>query len=327
MSQHIVVGVDGSEPSLHALDWAAAEAVRRRTRLLVLYALAPIAHARLPRKSGAAVQRRRRQRAEETLSDAVARARGLVTEITEDGANPVEVTGEVRDGDPAPVLLAEAGRFPEGGREDELAASGAEAPGSPQVKDPEEGAAMVVVGGRGRGGISGMLLGSVSLQVASHAACPVAVVRGKAGLGGNIAVGVDGSRLSLPAVHFACEEARLRGAAVQAIHCWMYPVDIWPWAIQPLAQELADIEEEERRRLRESLAECAADFPDVPRTEQVVQEDPVHALVSASSRTDLLVVGSRGRGGFAGLVLGSVSHGVLHHAHCPVVVVRDGRRP
>lgn len=322
MSHHVVVGVDGSESSLLALDWAAAEALRRRAPLRVVHALAPMAHARLPRKSGAAVRTRRQQQAEELLGAAVTRVRDTLGA----DADAVEVSGAVRRGDPVPVLLGEAGHdleAPPDGWEAPPGAGGPTGSGAAGSGAPGPGAAaMLVVGGRGMGGVGGMLLGSVGLQTASHAPCPVVVVRGKAQPGGNIAVGVDGSRLSLPAVRFACEEARLRGVSLQAIHCWMFPVDIWPWAIQPLASEMDEIEEGERRRLRTSLAECTKAYPEVPVAEHVLTENPVHALVNASSRADLLVVGSRGRGGFAGLVLGSVSHGVLHHSDCPVAVVR-----
>jgi nucleotide-binding universal stress UspA family protein len=325
VSHHVVVGVDGSESSLFALDWAAAEALRRRTALRVVHALAPMAHARLPRKSGAAVRTRRQQQAEDLLGEAMARVRDTLGAE----ADAIETSGAVRRGNPVPVLLAEAGHdieAPPDGWEAPAGTGGTAGTGPEGSGSAGLGpAAMLIVGGRGLGGVGGMLLGSVGLQVASHAPCPVVVVRGKAQPGGNIAVGVDGSELSLPAVRFACEEARLRGASLQAIHCWMFPVDIWPWAIQPLASEMDEIEEGERRRLRNSLAECTEAFPEVPVAEHVLTEAPVHALVNASSRADLLVVGSRGRGGFAGLVLGSVSHGVLHHSDCPVAVVRpDG---
>jgi nucleotide-binding universal stress UspA family protein len=174
------------------------------------------------------------------------------------------------------------------------------------------------------------LLGSTVTNVIHLATGPVAVVRPSEPANqiapesaGHVVVGVDGSPVAQQAVRFAFAEAALRGIGLLAIHAWTKPphpglpaleATGWlDWSV--LKRHAVDV-------LTESVAAAQPDFPEVPVTERVVNEQPGAVLVTASAGARLLVVGSRGRGGLAGLVLGSVSHGVLHRAHCPVVVIR-----
>jgi nucleotide-binding universal stress UspA family protein len=162
----------------------------------------------------------------------------------------------------------------------------------------------------------GGLLGSLSDSVAAHAACPVLVVRRTAHPDGPVVLGVDGSEVGERAVEFAFEEAQLLGARIEALHTY----EPWNYADMPPARTEGD--EEESRLLAESLAGWCAKYPDVPVEHALVRDRAATALVEASRHARLVVVGSRGRGGFTGLLLGSVSRTVLHRAACSVAVVR-----
>jgi len=175
---------------------------------------------------------------------------------------------------------------------------------------------MVVVGSRGRGGLAGLLLGSVSSQVAAHAHGPVIVVRGRwRQVPGRqpppIVVGADGSGASQRAVAFAFSEAALRDVPLRAVCALADTASILGGG----RQVEADFEQ--------ALAKCEAEYPEVVVLRQVVHGAPRSALLEAASRAQLLVVGARGRGGLRGMMLGSVSMAVLHHASCPVSVVHQ----
>jgi nucleotide-binding universal stress UspA family protein len=170
-----------------------------------------------------------------------------------------------------------------------------------------------------------MLLGSTSLHVAMHAHCPVMVLRsGAAGeptgaSAGRVVVGSDGSRHSEAAVALAFEEADLRGVGVMAVRTWLGPdIDI---EATPM-HEWEQAEKDEQARLAEDLQTWRRQFPDVDLIERTVRGGPAPTLIAESAGAALLAVGSHGRDGFGGLALGSVSHAVLHHAHCPVAVAR-----
>ena len=130
-----------------------------------------------------------------------------------------------------------------------------------------------------------------------------------------IVVGVDGSPESRAALHWAVGEARLRGAELQAVHVWGAPA---------LASPTDELRLEARTLVDSVVAEALAGGDDVKVTPVLVQGNPAELIVEASRGADLLVVGSRGRGGFAGMLLGSVSAQCAHHAVCPVVIVRRG---
>ncbi|MEU9836454.1 universal stress protein [Streptosporangium sp. NPDC048047] len=229
-----------------------------------------------------------------------------------EGAPYAEVGRWMRDGAAATLTGALARVEEEGGgveTETELL------PGEPRnvLLEAAREAELLVVGSHGLGGFRGMLLGSIALGVTGRASCPVAVVRDlPAHSRGEVVVGVDGSPGGAAAVDLAFAEAALRGAPLRAVHVWRRPVAPFP------ARETA---EDERRVLAEALAGRGEGHPDVKVVEQVEQGHPVEVLRDLSARADLLVVGSRGRGELGGLLLGSVSHSLIHHAACPMIVV------
>jgi nucleotide-binding universal stress UspA family protein len=284
----VVAGVDGSECGLQAVRWAAAEADRRRLPLRLVAAYSwPMGG--LVGDPGLGIDPR------VVLREAVLDQLRAAADAAARTAPQLEVEQVEVDGSPVPVLRAESA-----------------------------GAELVVLGDRGLGGFTGLLIGSVAVELAAHAACPVVVVRGSepdyAGpLPDPVVVGIDGSPTSEAAVAFAFEAASSRGVPLVAVHVWRDLV------VDPTMAPLLDwdaVESDEREVLAERLAGWAAKYPDVPVRRLVVRDRPAHMLVEESGRAQLVVVGSRGRGGFAGLLLGSVSQALLHHAHCPVAVVR-----
>jgi nucleotide-binding universal stress UspA family protein len=281
----IVTGVDGSPHSLHAVRWAAAEAERRGASLRIVYALAPWLFE-------TNVEPRVRE-VRDWLRDS---GQGVIDEagaVARDRAPGVEVSAQMVPGGPSRALIEAA-------------------------KD----AAVLVVGGHGTGTLTGLLLGSVALQVATHAPCPTVVVRfGEPPVERGVVVGVDGSDDSRAAIDFAFEEAALRKARLRAIIAWTHPASAAPGDMQPLVFDPEIVTAEEERILAESLAGRREKFPDVDVVHDVVRGRPTHVLAEASAKAALLVVGTRGRGGFQGLVLGSVSHALLHHAQCAIAIV------
>ncbi|MGY0006832.1 universal stress protein [Micromonospora sp. I033] len=282
----VVVGVDGSEQALKAVRLAAQEAARRDRPLRVVHGFIwPLLRVPVSPPAQGPPGSGLRHQAEELVAAAVAEA--------EAAAPGLRVSGEIIDGEAAAALLGE----------------------SPT-------AVMIVVGDRGLGGFAALVVGSVAIQVASYADCPVLVARGTSRPSGPVVVGVDGSSLSRAAVEFAAEEAAVRGARLHAVHAYTHPASSGPGDIQPLVYEEGQLRGEEDRVLADSLDGLAERRPEVPVTREVVHARPVAALTEASRGAQLVVVGRRGRGELTGLLLGSVSQGVLHHADCPVAVVR-----
>ncbi|MGC5022345.1 universal stress protein [Micromonospora sp. DT47] len=282
----VVVGVDGSEPALRAIRLAATEAARRHRPLRVVHGFIwPLLRVPVDPGAGAPPGGGLRHQAEHLVEEAVAEA--------ERTAPGVRVTGEIIDGEASAVLLGE----------------------SPT-------AAMIVLGDRGLGGFAALILGSVAIQVGTYADCPVLVARGEEHPDGPVVVGVDGSPASRAAVEFAAEQASVHGTALRAVHAYTHPVSGGPGDMQPLVHDETQLRGEEERVLAESLAGLQERYPDVPISLDLVRERPVAALTAASERARLVVVGGRGHGELAGLLLGSVSHAVLHRSTCPVAVVR-----
>ena len=292
-ASRIVVGYDGSVTSRAALEWGIAEARARHTSLRIVHVLASPAVAVTgygiyePLDSELVLKV-----GEQTLASAVER----VQEIAPD----LEVDTRLIPGPPAQGLL-----------------------------DHLDGAELVVVGRRGHGTFGELLLGSTSLALATHAPCPVIVLREGVGRpieaveAGRVVVGVDGSELSSEALAFAFEEASLRRAGLTALHAWDAPFFDVPGHGGPgVPDAMREFQDEELRLLSESLAGWREKYPDVDVRQTLVHEEPVKALVEASPGAALLVVGSRGRGGLRSMLLGSVSHALVHHARCPVAVVR-----
>ncbi|MFF5214171.1 universal stress protein [Micromonospora sp. NPDC000442] len=285
----IVVGVDGSEIALHAVRAAAREAAYRHRPLRIVHAFIwPLMKVPLGPAPGAPADGGLRNQAERCVADAVAEAGKVAPEVS--------VTGAVVDGAASTVLLAEA-----------------------------RDAALVVLGNRGLGGFAGLLLGSVAVQVSAHADCPVLVVRSESRADGPVVVGIDGSELSQEAVRFAFEEAAWRGTELVAVHAWLYPTPAGPGDILPLVYDLDAFRDEEERILAEAVAGWSERYPEVPVRRRLVRGSPGRALVEESRTAQLVVVGARGRGALGGLLLGSVSHAVLHHAHSPLAIVRKLR--
>ncbi|MCA2187191.1 universal stress protein [Nonomuraea cavernae] len=178
-----------------------------------------------------------------------------------------------------------------------------------------EVAAELVVGSRGRGGFAGALLGSVSLGVAGRAHGTVVVVRPTATEHRQLVVGLDETDSSEPALAHAFAEASLRRVPLRAVYAYAVPV-------HAVSLDLDRLRRAQYEFIRDRLAPWRARHPEVNVIEDITSMHPVTALTEASKDADLIVVGNRGHGGIASAVLGSVSHGVLHHAHCPVAVVR-----
>jgi nucleotide-binding universal stress UspA family protein len=181
---------------------------------------------------------------------------------------------------------------------------------------------LVVLGDRG---LSGLLIGSVVVQTAAHAACPVLIVRGlQYDRSGPVVVGVDGSARSMLALEFAAEEASLRGAELVALHAWDSRSMTELTDTPPQRREYWSGHEDEQRVLAEALAGVADRYPDVAIGRSVIRGSARVLLTERSRTAQLVVVGDRGSGGFAGLALGSVSQHLIYHAGCPTAVVRRG---
>jgi nucleotide-binding universal stress UspA family protein len=185
---------------------------------------------------------------------------------------------------------------------------------------------VVVVGSRGSGGFADLVLGSTTLHLTSQAHCPVLAVpepaEGRPHRHG-VVVGVDGSPVSTEAVGAAFEWAAELHEPLHIVHAWTDPARTGgPGVMMPLVYDPRLVEDEERRVVVETTSGWAQKYPDVPVTTSVLRGHPVRTLTAAATYASVLVVGSRGRGTLASTVLGSVSHGVLHHATSPVLVVR-----
>lgn len=294
MQQHpVVVGVDGSPASTNAVLWAIREAELRALPLHVLHAygwggidlpLNPDAYAATYPHASTAI----RDQAERLTEETVARIRTI--------APGLAVTTTVAPDLPSLALV-----------------------------DASRTATVVVLGSRGLGGFTGLLLGSVGVQVSAHANCPVVIVRDPvAETRDGIVVGVDGSPPSNAAVAYAFAQASWRGTNLIAVHAWRWPTSTGPGDQVPLVYSEAETRPEEERFIAEALAGWTARYPDVPVTRRVVRMRPAAAIVAESATALLTVVGSRGHGGFTGLLLGSVSQQVLHHAGSPVALVHAG---
>jgi nucleotide-binding universal stress UspA family protein len=290
----ILVGIDGSDTATAALHWAAAEAELRAVPLVI----ANVYTARVggyPTELPVTVFEVLRKDSAQILAEAGADVRERHPEV--------QVTTVTRSGGAIPLLVQEA-----------------------------HGKELAVIGSRGLGGFTGLLLGSVGMGLATHAPCPVAVIRGDAaipvsGAPAPIVVGVDGSHEADQAVQAAFHEAQLRRSPLRIVHCWQDPTTDRFTTAAGRSGSLAEFDEQAWKdraaaTLDESLREARNAFPEVPVEAVVDWRRPTVALLERAAGAQLLVVGSRGRGAFKGLVLGSTSRVMIQHAPCPVLVVR-----
>jgi nucleotide-binding universal stress UspA family protein len=193
-----------------------------------------------------------------------------------------------------------------------------------------EGAALLVVGARGLGGFRGLLLGSVSQHCLRHARCPVAIVHGSGESADpsneRIVVGVDGSDESRDALRWALDEARARGAEVEVVHAWTIPY-VGMYGMNPAPMDRVPYESAAREALAASMEGQDTSGLRAPVATTLVFGSAGGAVLERAEGAALVVLGSRGLGGFRGLLLGSVSSHVANHATCPVVVVRSLEEP
>lgn len=287
MELPLVVGVDGSDSSLQAVDWAADEAARHGLPLRLLYA------SRWERYEGGRPSFSTDRPDEEVMAEHITAS---CAERARLRSPEVKASTDVLPDDALSALL-------HAGHE----------------------ASALVTGSRGRGGLAGILLGSVSLRVAARAVCPVIVVRGeernRQGSLGRVVVGVGDSEEGSAAVRSAFREAEARGCTLAAVRAWRAPAH--EHMDHPLIEADAAHAHEERatNRLTEALREAVRDHSQVEVQRQAV-EGPAHkVLLEASADADLMVVGALRRHGHFGLQLGRVAHALLHHSDCPVAVV------
>ncbi|MCI3278206.1 universal stress protein [Streptomyces cylindrosporus] len=287
MELPLVVGVDGSDGSLTAVDWAVDEAARHGLPVRLVYAsLWERYEGGVP--SDGPGRPSERVMAEHVVASAAERARRRNPEV--------KVSAEVVPEDAVSALL-----------------------------DEGRNASFLVTGSRGRGELAGLLLGSVGLAVASRAHGPVVVVRGdKAALAGTherILLGAGEPATGGEAVRFAFREAEARGCTLDVVRAWRCPAH--ESADDPhLAQDPAHRHEQRASELLDRLLEEAVlDHPGV-RLRTVTVEGPARrVLLNRSAAADLLIVGAQRRKGHIGLQLGRVAHTLLHHADCPVAIV------
>ena len=284
----IIVGVDDSPPSKVAVDWAARDAARRGVPLKLVFVLTPPVVTAFPDVPMPPSYQQWQEGEGAKLLE-----RTLATAQEAAGDARLEISTELMSGPAVPVLA-----------------------------DLSTDAAMIVVGCHGRGALARTLLGSVSTGLVHHAHCPVAIVHDEDPLMPHpsqapVVVGVDGSPASEHALEIAFEQASFRGVDLVAVHAWSdsgvfeFPGVDWT-TMQAMGEET----------LSERLSGWQERYPDVLVRRVVVADRPAHQLLEQAESAQLLVVGSHGRGGFAGMLLGSVSTAVVHGARMPVIVTR-----
>ncbi len=287
----IIVAVDGSPASDSALRWAACDAVLRKSSVTVMHVVEPV-----------------------IVNWPIPPLQGTITEWQQDNAH--QVIERARDALAAGAVGAEnlvvRTEVRYAGVVDELVAASARAH-------------LMVVGSRGKGAAGRVILGSVSGGLVHHARCPVVVVHAGDAQAVDyispILVGIDGSPASEEAIAFAFDEAERRRVDLVALHAWS-DVDIFP----ALGANWRAYEDQGHEVLGERLAGWHERYPDVTVHRRVVGDQPARSLIENSQQAQLVVVGSHGRGGFAGLLLGSVSTRVAREAEAPVMVVRGPTR-
>lgn len=282
MSEPVVTATDGSPSATAAVRWAADDAARRTVPLLIVHVVE-----RWPYGISAFPP----PGWQDAMAEAGDRILAEAAKAATERRPGIDVSTELTGGTPSEILRERASSTSE-----------------------------IVIGSRGTGGFAEALLGSAVLRLAGHVRGAVVVVKaGQDGPGEEIVVGVDGSPDGEAALGFAFEQARLRGVVLRAVCAWHVPLHtVMPESVH----DVTGIQHEQQRVVAERLAPWRDLYPGVEVVEEVTYGHPVSALTDVSGRAALLVVGSRGLGAVGSMVLGSVSRDVLHHARCPVAVVR-----
>lgn len=286
----ILVAYDASLDAQAALDWAIREARISDLPLLITF----VRHDFVTRESSAA-----------TMSWSPAVVESLApsgVEIVADGVARATAAGVVAT---SQIL---------------------EGPTAAAIAEQSTEVAMIVIGSRGIGAIQGAFLGSVVPHVASHSHCPVIVVRAGGDPSAPVVVGVDGSAESLVTLGWAFEFADRHGLAVDVRYAYEIPIypEIVPYI--PPVELLTEVRASAERAVSDEAAQWSKRYPGVVVTTHAVQGHPARMLADASRQASLVVVGSHGRGGFTGMLLGSTSQTLLHHAHCTVAVIRHEKK-
>jgi nucleotide-binding universal stress UspA family protein len=284
----IVVGVDGSEDSKRALEWACEESRRDKsvhiTTVSAWLSVLPVAS---PWFAGYDLP-------VDLTESTASMLRDTVEAVTAEQRVDTVIEQRVLCGSPGAALIAESAN-----------------------------ADLLVVGSRGLGGFKGLLLGSVGHQVVMHAQCPVVVVPrspARANPTNAIVVGVDGSKHAQAALKWAGERAHSTGQVVHAVFTWQYPpID---YATIGTGVSFEEQYDRDARAVVDSYIETAGVPDDVDVVPVTRRGAAAETLLQQAHHADLLVVGARGREGFAGLLLGSVTTAVAHHTPCPLAVIR-----
>ncbi|MGO1950658.1 MAG: universal stress protein [Mycobacteriaceae bacterium] len=291
-TNEIVVAVDGSDAGAAAVAWAANAAVKRNAplKLVTAYTMPQFMYA-----DGMVPPQELYDELENEAMDKINNARDQVRAFSED----IPVSHYIAESTPIDLLL-----------------------------QMSEDADIVVMGSRGLGGLSGLVLGSVSSAVVAHAASPVVVVRKDNDVSpetkyGPVVVGVDGSDISREALAYAFREADARKAPLRAVHSWAdAQVQTSLVGLAAVQSQLDSMSAQERKILDDELAPYREKYPDVEIEEVVERDRPIQVLKENADDAQLLVLGSHGRGGFRGMLLGSTSRALLQYAPCPMMVVR-----
>lgn len=288
----VVVAVDGSAPSKAALAWATHDAGMRNLPLTLVHVVVPVA-------PSAAISPEFAFPSDYFTwqEDEAARLLEEARKLVEDSpleAKPPAVNTEVLHGGAVATLV-----------------------------DLSKDADMIVVGSRGLGAFGRVLLGSVSGGLVHHAHCPVAVIHDdppEVGDDAPVLVGIDGSPASIAATEIAFDEASRRGVDLIALHAWRDITTVYELP----GLDAKRLQEEAQLALSERLSGFGEKYPDVSVHKVVVSDRPSRQLIEHAKSAQLVVVGSHGRGGFAGMLLGSVSTAVVHAVKTPTIVARSG---
>ncbi|PRX45209.1 nucleotide-binding universal stress UspA family protein [Prauserella shujinwangii] len=286
----IVVGVDSTEASLRAVRWAANTAAKHRAPLHLVHAAGfPDLYVGSTMPPPEAFKEELRKQKWEALHEA--------KRVAEQVAD-IQVEARFETDPPIPYLIRAS-----------------------------RGARMIVLGSSGRTGVIGTLIGSTTMALVSHAHSPVVSVRDDyeeipAADDRPVVVGIDGSELSERAQAYAFDEASFRGVELVAVHTWSDADSEFAFSQTRMYYDWEPLRDTEERRLAERLAGWQEKYPDVHVRRVLVRDRPRHELLEWSKKAQLVVVGSHGRGGFRGMLLGSTSQALIHSAQCPVMVAR-----